>query len=122
MVAPRVLLSAPVTARGTAVVIGSPSVPIVIRVTPFGLSNKAVAPEVITEGVVTDVVALTVVNAPVFAVVAPTVPLMLMEAVPVRFVTTPDAGVPNAGVTRVGLVDNTMLPVPVTELLRVTPP
>jgi hypothetical protein len=45
-----------------------------------------------------------VVNAPVFAVVAPTVPLMLMEAVPVRLVTTPEAGVPNAGVVKTGLV------------------
>jgi hypothetical protein len=47
---------------------------------------------------------------------------MLIEAVPVRLVTTPDAGVPNAGVTNVGLVAKTMLPVPVTELLSVTPP
>ena len=38
----------------------------------------------------------TVVNAPVVGVVAPTVPLMLMEAVPVRFVTVPELGVPNA--------------------------
>lgn len=37
-----------------------------------------------------------VVNAPVVAVVAPTVPLMLIEAVPVRFVTVPLLGVPNA--------------------------
>lgn len=36
------------------------------------------------------------VNAPVFAVVAPTVPLMLIEAVPVRLVTVPDDGVPRA--------------------------
>ena len=41
-------------------------------------------------------VAETVVNAPVFAVVAPTVPLMLMDAVPVKFVTVPLAGVPKA--------------------------
>ena len=33
---------------------------------------------------------------PVFAVVAPTVPLMLMDAVPVRFVTTPADGVPRS--------------------------
>ncbi len=51
---------------------------------------------------------------PVLGVVAPTVPLMLMEAVPVRFVTTPLAGVPNAGVTKVGLVANTRAPVPVS--------
>lgn len=41
-------------------------------------------------------VALSVVKAPVLAVVAPTVPLMLIEAVPVRFVTVPLVGVPNA--------------------------
>jgi hypothetical protein len=37
-----------------------------------------------------------VVNAPVLGVVAPTVPLILMDAVPVRFVTVPDKGVPSA--------------------------
>ena len=37
-----------------------------------------------------------VVNAPVVGVVAPTVPLMLIEAVPVRFVTVPLLGVPKA--------------------------
>ena len=40
--------------------------------------------------------AVTEVNAPVFGVVAPTVPLMLMLAVPVRLVTVPDKGVPRA--------------------------
>ena len=59
---------------------------------------------------------VSVVKAPVEAVVAPTVPLMLMEAVPVRFVTTPDAGVPKAGVTKVGLVANTKAPVPVSSV------
>ena len=37
-----------------------------------------------------------VVNAPVGGVVAPTVPLMLIDAVPVRLVTVPDDGVPKA--------------------------
>ena len=37
-----------------------------------------------------------VVNAPVLAVVAPTVPLILIEAVPVRLVTVPLEGVPKA--------------------------
>jgi len=37
-----------------------------------------------------------VVNAPVAGVVAPTVPLMLMEAVPVKLVTVPLLGVPKA--------------------------
>ena len=59
---------------------------------------------------------VSVVKAPVEGVVAPTVPLMLMEAVPVRFVTTPDAGVPRAGVTKVGLVANTKAPVPVSSV------
>ena len=40
--------------------------------------------------------AVTVVNAPVVAVVAPTVPLMLIDAVPVRLVTVPLLGVPKA--------------------------
>ena len=57
-----------------------------------------------------------VVKAPVLAVVAPTVPLMLIEAVPVRLVTTPDAGVPRAGVTNVGLLANTKAPVPVSSV------
>lgn len=43
-----------------------------------------------------NVVADNVVNAPVAGVVAPTVPLMLILAVPVRFVTVPEEGVPNA--------------------------
>ena len=47
------------------------------------------APETVLE-------AESVVNAPVLAVVAPTVPLILIEAVPVRFVTVPLDGVPNA--------------------------
>ena len=59
--------------------------------------------------------AVMLVKAPVLAVVAPTVPLMLMEAVPVRFVTTPLAGVPNAGVTNVGEFANTRAPVPVSS-------
>ena len=40
--------------------------------------------------------AVNVVNAPVVGVVAPTVPLMLIEAVPVKLVTVPLDGVPNA--------------------------
>jgi hypothetical protein len=41
---------------------------------------------------------------------------MLMEAVPVRFVTVPLEGVPRAGVTKVGLVANTKAPVPVSSV------
>lgn len=65
--------------------------------------------------------ALIVVKAPVVGVVAPTVPLMLMDAVPVRFVTTPEEGVPNAGVTNVGEFDKTTDPVPV-EVVTPVPP
>lgn len=46
--------------------------------------------------------ALNVVNAPVLAVVAPTVPLMLILAVPVRFVTVPLDGVPSAPLNNTG--------------------
>ena len=41
-------------------------------------------------------VAVTAVKAPVVGVVAPTVPLMLIDAVPVRLVTVPLDGVPSA--------------------------
>jgi hypothetical protein len=40
---------------------------------------------------------------------------------PVRFVATPEAGVPKAGVTRVGLFDRTTDPVPVEEVTPVPP-
>jgi len=59
------------------------------------------------------------VNAPVEAVVAPIVPLMFIEAVPVRFVTTPLLGVPRAGVTSVGDVAKTSAPVPVSSVSAV---
>lgn len=57
------------------------------------------------------------VNTPVVGVVAPTVPLMLIEAVPVRFVTVPLEGVPRAGVTRAGELANTSAPEPVSSLI-----
>ena len=40
---------------------------------------------------------------------------------PVAFVKTPDAGVPSAGVTNVGLLDKTVLPVPVDVETPVPP-
>jgi len=46
--------------------------------------------------------ATSVVNTPVDGVVAPTVPLMLIEAVPVRLVTVPEDGVPSAPLKRTG--------------------
>jgi hypothetical protein len=60
--------------------------------------------------------AVTVVNAPVVAVVAPTVPLILMEAVPVRFVTVPLAGVPKTGAVIVGEVKVLFVSVSVVAL------
>jgi hypothetical protein len=57
----------------------------------------AVPPERVTE-----LEAATVVKAPVVAVVAPTVPLMLIEAVPVRLVTVPLDGVPKAPLNNTG--------------------
>ena len=39
--------------------------------------------------------------------------------IPVRFVPTPLAGVPNAGVINVGLVANANLPLPVSSLISV---
>ncbi len=51
-------------------------------------------------------VVLNVVNAPVLGVVAPTVPLcapfVLIDAVPVRFVTVPLVGVPSAPLNSTG--------------------
>ena len=45
-----------------------------------------------------------------------TLPAVKPAAVPVTFVITPDAGVPRAGVTSVGLVANTAAPVPVSSV------
>ena len=46
--------------------------------------------------VINPLLKVPVVPATVLGVVAPTVPLMLIDAVPVRFVTVPELGVPNA--------------------------
>ena len=69
-----------------------------------------------------------VVNAPVLAVVAPTVPLMLIDAVPVRFVTVPEDGVPkapplttNAPAVPVLTPKAVRTPVPVVVVLGATP-
>jgi len=63
---------------------------------PLTIEQEALA---LTAATVLVPVALTVVKLPAAGVVAPTVPLMLIEAVPVRFVTVPLDGVPNTGVT-----------------------
>lgn len=73
------------------------SLPLVLAVSMFApVADRASVPALVTDGVVTEVVADAVVNAPVVGVVAPTVPLMLIDAVPVRLVTVPLEGVPNA--------------------------
>jgi hypothetical protein len=70
----------------------------------------------------------TVVNAPVDGVVAPTVPLMLMDAVPVRLVTVPEDGVPrapplttNAPAVPTFVPSAVKTPVPVVVVLGATP-
>jgi hypothetical protein len=52
---------------------------------------------------------------PVRLALVVTLPAVKEAAVPVRFVATPDAGVPRAGVTSVGEVLNTTDPVPVSS-------
>jgi hypothetical protein len=61
-------------------------------VAPFGPDTIADAE---LEVWVIVLLAVSDVKAPVVGVVAPTVPLMLIDAVPVRFVTVPLEGVPN---------------------------
>ena len=56
------------------------------------------------------------VTCPVRLALVVTVPAVRLDAVPDTFVITPDAGVPRAGVTRVGLVANTAPPVPVSSV------
>lgn len=48
-------------------------------------------------------------------------PMLKPAAVPVMFVPTSAEGVPSAGVTKVGLLDNTTLPVPVEAVTPVPP-
>lgn len=70
--------------------------PVFVTLTTFLLASNANAVLAVRPESVVVPLADRLVNAPEFAVVAPTVPLMLMLAVPVRFVTVPDEGVPNA--------------------------
>jgi len=81
----------------------------------------------VCDGVIV-LLAVIVVNAPVLAVVAPTVPLMLMLAVPVRLVTVPLDGVPsappfttNAPAVPVLTPSAVTTPVPVVVVAGVTP-
>jgi hypothetical protein len=56
-----------------------------------------------------------------FVAVAALPPMLKPAAVPVMFVPTKAEGVPSAGVTKVGLLDNTTLPVPVEAVTPVPP-
>jgi len=76
-----------------------------------GLVERTLLPEPVE--LVTPVPPLATANVPVTPVVIGN---------PVQLVKTPADGVPMFGVVNTGLVDNTMLPVPVTELLSVMPP
>jgi hypothetical protein len=88
--APVILVSEILLAEGMVLSTYSPTAPasallFVVVPTMPAVCDGVIAPE-----------AESVVNAPVLAVVAPTVPLMLIEAVPVKFVTVPLEGVPSA--------------------------
>jgi hypothetical protein len=63
-----------------------------------------------------DVALPTEVTAPVKLALVVTLPAVKPEAVPVIFVPTSAEGVPNAGVTKVGLVANTKAPLPVSSV------
>jgi hypothetical protein len=79
-------------------------------VTSVGLVDKTLLPEPVE--VVTPVPPLATGRVPVTPVV---------RGSPVVLVNTPDVGVPNSGVTSVGLVESTVLPVPV-EVVTPVPP
>ncbi len=68
-----------------------------------------------------DVALPTEVTAPVKLAFVVTLPAVKPDAVPVIFVPTNADGVPKAGVTKVGELDNTLLPVPV-EVVTPVPP
>ena len=69
-----------------------------------------------------DVALPTDVIGPVRFAFVVTVPAVSPEAVPVKFVATPEAGVPSAGVTRVGEVANTTSPLPVVVAAEIAVP
>lgn len=71
-------------------------VPVFVTLTTFLLASSAKAVDAVKLEKVVVLEAESVVNAPVLGVVAPTVPFMFIEAVPVRLVTVPDDGVPRA--------------------------
>ena len=105
------VMAVPLTAVGPAVAVGLAN-----PAPDAGVCHDAATllPAVSTWPVVGAVAALTttVVVAEIRPFVAPDVS---PAAVPVRLVATPDAGVPNAGVTRAGLVARTTDPLPVVD-------
>lgn len=84
-------------------------------VTNVGLVARTTAPEPVEEP--KEVALPTDVTTPVKFALVVTVPAVSPEAVPVIFVPTNADGVPKAGVTSVGLVASTLLPVPVLVTL-----
>ena len=113
-----------------------PSVPVVVIVPPLSVESVATlvtVPVPLTVVHVAAVPLLAVRTCPdVGAVAAETSMVVVADfkalvmpdvnpvAVPVQFVRTPDVGVPSRGVTRVGEVANTALPVPVSSVSAVS--
>lgn len=89
--------------------------PVVVDVAEAFLTPNP-APNVCAPPIRVSPLAPKVVKLPAAGVVAPTVPLMLMEAVPVRLVTVPLAGVPKTGAVIVGEVKVLFVSVSVVAL------
>ena len=86
------------------------------------MPQEPLAPDPVVDGTLRAVLALAAVVDPVPPLATGNVPETLVTEIPVQLDKLPDAGVPKAGVTKVGLLDKTMFPVPVTALESVTPP
>jgi len=98
----------------------NPVVAILVELSPADAVVVVGAPGKVTELVM--VVALpTLVIGPVKLALVVTVPAVNPDAVPVKFVATPEAGVPRAGVIKVGELFNTFDPVPVLVVVPVPP-
>jgi hypothetical protein len=82
---------------------------------PEPVSSETAAAKVADVNVPKDVVLPTLVTTPVKLALVVTLPAVKPAAVPVILVPTNALGVPNAGVTSVGLVANTSAPEPVSS-------
>ena len=113
----------PAAKPATPVLIGSPVA--FVSVADVGVPKRGVTS--VGDVFITNVVPVPVCDATAVAlpveVIGPvrfafvvTFPAVSPDAVPVRFVATPEAGVPRAGVTSVGDVANTAAPVPVSSV------